>query len=218
MKHDATLWPSFPPGWMRFKDKCFMFKGKENDIKANWTFASSWCKDQGGELAIIDNQYENGELNPRDLKQSRSKRRLSLFWPFPLLQTLCPVTWRTCTAPRGSACQISWRRISTPGVTGSAPWSTPTGTKRSPTTQEERSVYSLYRVVYDKTYTLCLRSSCLWFMFMVQITFLSSTTGTLCGHKSQLPGDRQVERWRLSQRTQLRLLQEEMSANTPVSS
>ena len=140
MKYDATRWPSFPPGWMRFKDKCFMFKGRENDIKANWTFASSWCKDQGGALAIIDNQYENGELKLRDLKQSRSKRRLSLFWPFPLLQTLCPVTWRTCTAPRGSACQISWWRISTPGVTGSAPWSTPTGTKTSPTTQEERSV------------------------------------------------------------------------------
>ncbi|XP_036973174.1 macrophage mannose receptor 1 [Acanthopagrus latus] len=48
-----------PEGWMRFRDKCFMFKGKKNDIKANWTFASSWCKDQGGALAIIDNQYEN---------------------------------------------------------------------------------------------------------------------------------------------------------------
>uniref|UniRef100_A0A3B5RCU0 C-type lectin domain-containing protein n=1 Tax=Xiphophorus maculatus TaxID=8083 RepID=A0A3B5RCU0_XIPMA len=52
--------PSFrPAGWMRFKDKCFMFKGKKDDIKANWSYARSWCKDQGGELAIIDNQYEN---------------------------------------------------------------------------------------------------------------------------------------------------------------
>ncbi|XP_023194031.1 macrophage mannose receptor 1-like [Xiphophorus maculatus] len=48
-----------PAGWMRFKDKCFMFKGKKDDIKANWSYARSWCKDQGGELAIIDNQYEN---------------------------------------------------------------------------------------------------------------------------------------------------------------
>uniref|UniRef100_A0A3B3YY46 C-type lectin domain-containing protein n=1 Tax=Poecilia mexicana TaxID=48701 RepID=A0A3B3YY46_9TELE len=53
--------PSFrPAGWMRFKDKCFMFKGKKDDIKANWSHARSWCRDQGGELAIIDNQYENG--------------------------------------------------------------------------------------------------------------------------------------------------------------
>ncbi|KAM7392700.1 hypothetical protein PAMA_007697 [Pampus argenteus] len=48
-----------PAGWMRFKNKCFMFKGKKNDIKANWSYARSWCKDQGGELAIIDDQYEN---------------------------------------------------------------------------------------------------------------------------------------------------------------
>lgn len=48
---------------MRFKDKCFMFKGKKNDIKANWSHARSWCRDQGGELAVIDDQYENGELN-----------------------------------------------------------------------------------------------------------------------------------------------------------
>ncbi|KAK5617685.1 hypothetical protein CRENBAI_001663 [Crenichthys baileyi] len=48
-----------PAGWLRFKDKCFMFKGKKDEIKANWSHARSWCKDQGGELAIIDNQYEN---------------------------------------------------------------------------------------------------------------------------------------------------------------
>ncbi|MEQ2275125.1 hypothetical protein XENORESO_021066 [Xenotaenia resolanae] len=48
-----------PAGWLRFKDKCFMFKGKKHEIKANWSHARSWCKDQGGELAIIDNQYEN---------------------------------------------------------------------------------------------------------------------------------------------------------------
>ncbi|XP_051907364.1 macrophage mannose receptor 1 [Hippocampus zosterae] len=48
-----------PAGWMHFNDKCFLFKGKKNDIKANWTHARSLCKDQGGELAVIDNQYEN---------------------------------------------------------------------------------------------------------------------------------------------------------------
>lgn len=48
-----------PEGWMRFKDKCFLFKGKKDDIKANWSYARSYCKDQGGELAVIDDQYEN---------------------------------------------------------------------------------------------------------------------------------------------------------------
>lgn len=48
---------------MRFKDKCFMFKGKTGDIKANWSFARSWCKEQGGDLAVIDDQYENGKLD-----------------------------------------------------------------------------------------------------------------------------------------------------------
>uniref|UniRef100_A0A3Q3FSP5 C-type lectin domain-containing protein n=1 Tax=Labrus bergylta TaxID=56723 RepID=A0A3Q3FSP5_9LABR len=46
-------------GWIRFNNKCFMFKGKKGEIKANWSYARSWCKDQGGDLAVIDNQYEN---------------------------------------------------------------------------------------------------------------------------------------------------------------
>nr|XP_040053507.1 macrophage mannose receptor 1 [Gasterosteus aculeatus aculeatus] len=48
-----------PAGWMLFKDKCFMFKGRKDDIKANWSHARTWCKAQGGELAVIDDQYEN---------------------------------------------------------------------------------------------------------------------------------------------------------------
>uniref|UniRef100_A0A8C5G772 C-type lectin domain-containing protein n=1 Tax=Gouania willdenowi TaxID=441366 RepID=A0A8C5G772_GOUWI len=52
----------FPAGWLLFKDKCFIFKGKENDIKGSWIFARDWCKEQGGTLAIIDNQHENSEL------------------------------------------------------------------------------------------------------------------------------------------------------------
>lgn len=52
----------FLSGWMRFKNKCFLFKGKKDDIKANWTYARSWCREQGGDLAVIDNQYENSEL------------------------------------------------------------------------------------------------------------------------------------------------------------
>lgn len=62
-KYNVTYLPTFLPGWMRFKDKCFMFKGKKNDLKANWSYARSWCKEQGAELAVIDNQYENGKLN-----------------------------------------------------------------------------------------------------------------------------------------------------------
>uniref|UniRef100_A0A3Q3VNW4 C-type lectin domain-containing protein n=1 Tax=Mola mola TaxID=94237 RepID=A0A3Q3VNW4_MOLML len=58
----TTRFPPFPPDWMRFKDKCFMFKGKKNDIKANWTYARDWCREQGGDLAVIDDQYENDWL------------------------------------------------------------------------------------------------------------------------------------------------------------
>ncbi|XP_005917437.1 macrophage mannose receptor 1 [Haplochromis burtoni] len=48
-----------PAGWLRFNNKCFMFKGKKNDIKGNWSYARSWCREQGGDLAVIDDQYEN---------------------------------------------------------------------------------------------------------------------------------------------------------------
>ncbi|XP_029941423.1 macrophage mannose receptor 1-like [Salarias fasciatus] len=48
-----------PEGWMRFKDKCFLFKGKANDIHGSWFFARDWCKDQGANLAVIDSQDEN---------------------------------------------------------------------------------------------------------------------------------------------------------------
>ncbi|XP_074546917.1 uncharacterized protein LOC141805663 [Halichoeres trimaculatus] len=48
-----------PEGWLRFNNKCFLFKGKKNELKANWSYARSWCKDQGGDLAVIDSQYEN---------------------------------------------------------------------------------------------------------------------------------------------------------------
>ncbi|CAL9682123.1 unnamed protein product [Knipowitschia caucasica] len=60
-----------PAGWLRFKDKCFMFKGKKNDLRANWSHARSWCKEQGGELAVIDNQYENDFVSSylRDLRR-----------------------------------------------------------------------------------------------------------------------------------------------------
>lgn len=45
---------------MRFKNKCFLFKGKKDELKANWSYARSWCREQGGDLAVIDDQYENG--------------------------------------------------------------------------------------------------------------------------------------------------------------
>nr|XP_020506487.1 macrophage mannose receptor 1-like [Labrus bergylta] len=59
-----------PAGWIRFNNKCFMFKGKKGEIKANWSYARSWCKDQGGDLAVIDNQYENDFVSSylRDLE------------------------------------------------------------------------------------------------------------------------------------------------------
>ncbi|XP_023136670.3 macrophage mannose receptor 1 [Amphiprion ocellaris] len=48
-----------PEGWMRFGSKCFIFKGKKDNIKVNWSEARTWCKSQGGDLAVIDTQYEN---------------------------------------------------------------------------------------------------------------------------------------------------------------
>ncbi|XP_076014518.1 uncharacterized protein LOC143007034 [Genypterus blacodes] len=59
-----------PEGWMLFKDKCFIFKGKKDDIKANWTQARQWCRDKEGDLAVIDDQYENDFVSSylRDLE------------------------------------------------------------------------------------------------------------------------------------------------------
>ncbi|KAM6984693.1 macrophage mannose receptor 1-like [Aplochiton taeniatus] len=59
-----------PAGWMLFRNKCFLFKGHKDEIKANWTYAQSWCKQQGGDLAVIDNQYENDFVSSylRDLR------------------------------------------------------------------------------------------------------------------------------------------------------
>ncbi|XP_071751059.2 uncharacterized protein LOC139908314 [Centroberyx gerrardi] len=59
-----------PAGWMLFKNKCFLFKGHKDDIKANWSYARSWCKAQDGELAVIDDQYENDFVSSylRDLE------------------------------------------------------------------------------------------------------------------------------------------------------
>ncbi|KAK0140766.1 Macrophage mannose receptor 1 [Merluccius polli] len=48
-----------PPDWLRFQNKCFLFKGQKDDIRANWSSARDWCKGQGGNLAVIDDQYEN---------------------------------------------------------------------------------------------------------------------------------------------------------------
>ncbi|XP_072304766.1 macrophage mannose receptor 1-like [Eucyclogobius newberryi] len=44
-----------PGGWNHVNNKCFLF----DDIQANWSYAQSWCKEHGGDLAVIDNQYEN---------------------------------------------------------------------------------------------------------------------------------------------------------------
>lgn len=50
-------------GWMKFRNKCYIFKGSQKhqtEIKANWTLARDWCRQQGGDLAVIDDQNENG--------------------------------------------------------------------------------------------------------------------------------------------------------------
>ncbi|XP_062410864.1 macrophage mannose receptor 1-like [Sardina pilchardus] len=52
-----------PEGWMLIGSKCYLVKGpdrnNQNNFKANWTTARKWCKDNGGDLAIIDSHYEN---------------------------------------------------------------------------------------------------------------------------------------------------------------
>ncbi|XP_007252805.3 macrophage mannose receptor 1 [Astyanax mexicanus] len=50
-----------PEGWMRFHNKCYLFKGNHynNEIKANWSYARDWCRSQQGDLAVIDDINEN---------------------------------------------------------------------------------------------------------------------------------------------------------------
>uniref|UniRef100_A0A3B3BGZ0 C-type lectin domain-containing protein n=1 Tax=Oryzias melastigma TaxID=30732 RepID=A0A3B3BGZ0_ORYME len=62
--------------WLRFQNKCFLFKGKKNEIQGNWSFARSWCREQGGELAIIDSQYENGRIANTELVSIHSRAEL----------------------------------------------------------------------------------------------------------------------------------------------
>lgn len=73
-----------------------MFKGKKNDIKANWTYARDWCREQGGDLAVIDDQYENGELTePVAIKTGcrlQCREAGPYIFIFLSLQTLCRVT------------------------------------------------------------------------------------------------------------------------------
>uniref|UniRef100_A0A3Q4GXK3 C-type lectin domain-containing protein n=1 Tax=Neolamprologus brichardi TaxID=32507 RepID=A0A3Q4GXK3_NEOBR len=40
-------------------------------VNRNWSYARSWCREQGGDLAVIDDQYENEQRFPpqrRDLE------------------------------------------------------------------------------------------------------------------------------------------------------
>ncbi|XP_062868150.1 macrophage mannose receptor 1 [Trichomycterus rosablanca] len=50
-----------PEGWMRYHNKCYMFKGRHghNEERTNWTFARDWCRKEGGDLAVIDDINEN---------------------------------------------------------------------------------------------------------------------------------------------------------------
>ncbi|KAK2888177.1 uncharacterized protein [Channa argus] len=59
-----------PADWMHFRNKCFRFTGRKHDIRGNWSYARSWCKEKGGELAVIDDQYENDFVSSylRDLE------------------------------------------------------------------------------------------------------------------------------------------------------
>ncbi|XP_037401968.1 macrophage mannose receptor 1-like [Pygocentrus nattereri] len=52
-----------PEGWMRFHNKCYLFKGSHhhNQVKANWTYAREWCRAQNAHLAVIDDHNENGK-------------------------------------------------------------------------------------------------------------------------------------------------------------
>ncbi|KAL2099694.1 hypothetical protein ACEWY4_004088 [Coilia grayii] len=60
-----------PDGWMAFGSKCYLIKGKGNEVKADWKTARKWCRDNdAGDLAVIDTHYENEFLASylRDMK------------------------------------------------------------------------------------------------------------------------------------------------------
>lgn len=48
-----------PEGWKLFGNKCFLFKGDKDDVRTNWTSAQAFCREQEGNLAVIDSHYEN---------------------------------------------------------------------------------------------------------------------------------------------------------------
>lgn len=47
-------------GWLVSGSKCYLFKGKKGDAKADWNTARKWCRDNNGDLAVIDTHSENG--------------------------------------------------------------------------------------------------------------------------------------------------------------
>lgn len=75
-----------PAGWMRFRNKCFLFKGRKDEIRANWSYARGWCRGRGGDLAVIDDRYENGELGC----WPSSGRRGNFFFVLNNLKSLVP--------------------------------------------------------------------------------------------------------------------------------
>ncbi|XP_063066766.1 macrophage mannose receptor 1, partial [Engraulis encrasicolus] len=48
-----------PDGWLVSGSKCYLFKGKKGDAKADWNTARKWCRDNNGDLAVIDTHSEN---------------------------------------------------------------------------------------------------------------------------------------------------------------
>lgn len=193
---NSSFLPSVLSGWMVFKDKCFMFKGKRKDIQGSWSFARNWCKDQGGELAVIDTQYENGKLTRQRCERIRAR---ALFYR---LLPCCRLCGQLPAGPGAPCMDRSVRPLGRESVCLER-WA-----QSSAVHQLEWQRAQQCRWSGEKT--PCARKHCshtglnlifIWweghFLCSLYI-FFSIPTGTLCNNDSQSPGDWQVEWWCLS--------------------
>lgn len=181
---------------MRFKDKCFMFKGKKDDIIANWSDARSWCKEQGGELAVIDDQYENGEQNSYDLKNRPVAQRGRLVTCRSSLSDFVSSHLRDLHLP-------TWIGLSDLLVEDQYGWSdgvspvlyTNWNDKEPNNEGGAVRILHLHEIWSAKNPHAVLKKKNKKNNNVRSLeSLLVSVTGKLCGHSSQPPGQWQVER------------------------
>ena len=61
---DFTGYGGCPDGWYRYRTRCFQYNGLENGSKnrKNFTDAEEDCKEKGGNLASVYDEYYNCEF------------------------------------------------------------------------------------------------------------------------------------------------------------